>query len=88
MGPSKVIDEIGISPKVMNGAPESLRQVLQWQWVKLRGRIVLVYVISPHRQPPFRTGSVFWDIFKTFNLSAAGGCEASQILATVIWENK
>lgn len=36
-----VMDETGKSPKVRNGAPDSLRQVGQWQLVSLEGQWVL-----------------------------------------------
>ena len=49
-----VMDETGKSPKVRNGAPDSLRQVGQWQFVNFEGRCELEYVTAPHWQPPVR----------------------------------
>lgn len=39
-----VIAEVGKRPNVMNGAPESLRQVWQWQLVNSSGREEEEYV--------------------------------------------
>jgi hypothetical protein len=44
----KVIDVLGNSPNVMKGAPESLRQIWQWQLVKDSGKVVLEYFTWPH----------------------------------------
>lgn len=59
-----VIAEDGKVPNVRNEAPESLRQVLQWQLVKYEGTEELEYLMLPHWHPPVRTGSDLVDIVK------------------------
>lgn len=42
-------------PKARKGAPESLRQVVQWQRVMEMGRVLLLYMTRPHEQLPRST---------------------------------
>ncbi len=42
-------------PKARKGAPDSLRQVVQWQIVMEMGRVLLLYMTRPHEQLPRRT---------------------------------
>lgn len=59
-----VIAEAGKRPNVRNGAPESFRQVWQWQLVNSSGSDELAYVMWLHRQPPVRAGSDLIDIVR------------------------
>lgn len=52
-----VMDDLGNEAKLRNGAPESLRHVWQWQLAMLVGRVLLEYLMAPHRHPPLRTDS-------------------------------
>lgn len=58
-----MIDDIGNEAKLRNGAPESLRHVWQWQLTMLVGRVLLEYLIAPHRHPPLRTDSALLGMF-------------------------
>ncbi len=42
-------------PKGRKGAPDALRQEMQWQMVMLRGRVRLSYSTMPQRQRPLST---------------------------------
>lgn len=41
---------LGISAQVVKGPPESLRQGMQWQWVRQRGNFVEVKELLEQRQ--------------------------------------
>ncbi|QSS52203.1 hypothetical protein I7I53_07753 [Histoplasma capsulatum var. duboisii H88] len=45
---------LGKSAQVVKGPPESLRQWMQWQWVRQRGNFVEVKEVLEQRQLPLR----------------------------------
>lgn len=45
---------VGKSAHVVNAPPESLRQEMQWQWVRRRGSLLEVKEVLEQRQLPFR----------------------------------
>lgn len=64
VGVRKRREGLGKRPKARKGAPEALRQVVQWQMVRVVGRVVLWKVTWPQRQVPLRAGKGVGGMFR------------------------